>query len=272
MILRYDPRSERLRFDRTKFRTLVHYICWVCEDPRVLGPVRLGRLLWYVERNEYISTGHPLSGATFVKRPYGPAPRALEAVLRELEKDDIIAIRRPSGDFEDTLYFATVNPDLASLRSEQISNIERAIRRMCFGNSTTIPHQDAHDRIAHAAAVGEGLPYYTAFSGRAGAILEYDIAWAIKQVRLVSPEGRLKELKELRAASEKVEEACLGLWWHLFREPSAGANLPGLKELFFLYKQERIIEDIPDISVVYTFDLDELVITALHLDFGDCDC
>ena len=86
------------------------------------------------------------------------------------------------------------------------------------------------------------------------------------------PEGRLKELKELRAASEKVEEACLGLWWHLFREPSAGANLPGLKESFFLYKQEKIIEDIPDISVVYTFDLDELVITALHLDFGDCDC
>lgn len=269
MILRYNPRSERLRFDRTKFRALVHYVCWVCEDPRLLGPVKLGRLLWYAERNEYIDSGQQLSGATFVKRSYGPAPRALDAVLRELEKDRVIATRSRDRDSEGTQYFAMVKPDVSLLRAEQISSIERIIRGVCFEGSTSIPHQAAHDRISRVAAIGESLPCYTAFAGEPGAIWERDIAWAINQVRLVSLERRLEELRELQARSERVEEACLGLWWHLSRDPSVGTSLPGIRDSFFVYKQAGITVGIPDILTVYTLDLDELIMTGLHLEFDE---
>ena len=271
MSLRYNPRSERLRFDRTKFRALVHYVCWVCEDPRLLGPVRLGRLLWYAERNQYINSARLLSGATFVKRPYGPSPRALEAVLRELEKDRIIATRIRQGDWTASEYFAISEPDISSLGSEEISSLERAIRGVCFDEGTSIPHRSAHDRILRVAAMGETLPCYTAFAGQPGNIVERDVAWAIKQLRFVRSDRRLEELKQLSAVSERVEEACLGLWWHLFREPSAGANLPGVQGSFFIYKQTGLAGDVPDVLAVYAFELDELVIWGLHFERDEVD-
>ena len=62
------PASHRARFNRVKFKALVHYICWRCEDPRLLGTVKLNKVLWYAERIWYFRTGQPIVGATYLKQ------------------------------------------------------------------------------------------------------------------------------------------------------------------------------------------------------------
>src|SRR5215217_971221 len=101
-------------FRRARFRAAVHYVCWVCEDPRALGARRLGLVLWYAERNLQLRRGSPLSGATYVRHHAGPRPRPLEAQLRELERDGLLA-RRPGGgaDEFDQLLFALAPPPSA---------------------------------------------------------------------------------------------------------------------------------------------------------------
>src|SRR5215212_6029672 len=46
-------------FRRARFRAAVHYVCWVCEDPRALGARRLGLVLWYAEPNLLFALAPP---------------------------------------------------------------------------------------------------------------------------------------------------------------------------------------------------------------------
>jgi hypothetical protein len=130
-----DPTSTHSRygaitFDRDRFKAVVHYVVWICEDPRSLGPVKLNRILWYADRNAYLLHGEPLAGATFVKRPYGPPSRALAPVIRELEQKGAIAARARSHNVDMEQYFALHPPRLAGLRPEHIASLEAAARRL----------------------------------------------------------------------------------------------------------------------------------------------
>lgn len=271
MIIRCSLPNERLPFDRGRFKTVVHYVCWVCEDPRVLGPVKLGRILWYSERNTYLVSGKPLTGATFLKLSHGPSPRGLYAVLDELERDRVIAARRQPGELDTMRYFATARPDISGITAEQLSNLECVIRAVCFGADTEVPHRHAHDQILAAAAVGETIPHYTAFAGLPGNIHEADIAWATSQAQHPIKRGGLHECDELRSGNLPVREALAALMWHLVRTPGAGISLPTVPESFFLYKQAKITLSVPDISILYSWDLDEFIVDALYFAFDQED-
>src|SRR5687767_11549584 len=88
--------NTRVKFDRDRFKSLVHYICWRCEDPRILGSVKLNKVLWYTDRIHYLRAGQPVTGATYVKQQSGPTARALSPVIAELEKEGAVATRERS--------------------------------------------------------------------------------------------------------------------------------------------------------------------------------
>jgi hypothetical protein len=262
------PRKRIVAFDRERFKTIVHYVCWVCEDPRVLGPVKLNWILWYADRNVHLLQGQPLAGATYVKRPYGPLARALTPVLGELENEQLVAIRPCSHGLEMEQYFATRSPSLAALRPEHVSQLEAAIRHVCFDPQAPVFNKKAHDRVWRVARVGETLPYYTVLSGAAGELLEEDIDWATREVRRHRFETDWKEMEELRELNFRIEDACKALVWFLTREPSAGVQIPNGRSSVFIYKQRgsRAL-DVPDISVIYKIDLEEVVLGSFRYTF-----
>src|SRR5713226_8962653 len=97
-----------------KFKALVHYICWRCADPTKLGAAKLNKVLWRADFKAYLELGEPVTGATYVKRQYGPVPFSILPSLRELEDEGKISIReveyfeRPKKEF-----FALTRPDLS---------------------------------------------------------------------------------------------------------------------------------------------------------------
>jgi hypothetical protein len=56
------------------------------------------------------------------------------------------------------------------------------------------------------------------------------------------------------------------LLWHLRREPAIGISLPASEGSWFVHKQAGIAEaSIPEVTVIYRFELDELVPAAIRL-------
>jgi hypothetical protein len=264
------------RFNRDRFRALVHYVVWICEDPRSLGPHRLNRVLWYSDRNAYLEIGRPITGATYVRQQGGPQARPLQPMLTELEKDGVIARRlaERSGEFD--LLFAIRRPDLSHFRADEISVVEAVTRVVCLDSRGSIAHQAAHDRVWQSAQIGEVLPYFTVFAGRPGDILAADIDWAMRRLHPReggAPAARNEPLEVAGADSaDRHREALDAALWHLNRDPSIGISLPATRASWFIYKQAGLSHlAVPDVVVVYGFDMDEFLLEAVRLGSADDD-
>jgi hypothetical protein len=266
----------RGRFNRDRFRALVHYIVWICEDPRSLGPHRLNRVLWYSDRNVYLETGRPITGATYIRQQGGPQARPLQPMLVELEKDGVIARRLADRSGEFDLLFAIRRPDLSHFKAEEISVVEAVTRVVCLDSRGSIAHQAAHDRVWQAAQIGEALPYFTVFAGRPGDILAADIDWAMRRLHPReggAPAARDEPLEGAGAdIADRHREALDAALWHLNRDPSIGISLPATRASWFIYKQAGLSHlAVPDVVVVYGFDVNELLLEAVRLGSADDD-
>lgn len=161
-----------------KFKSLVHYICWKCADPTKLGAVKLNKVLWRTDFKAYLELGEPVTGATYVKRQFGPVPSAILPALRELEEEGQLSIR--SVEYFDTQkreFFALTRPNLAPFTADEISLADEAIEYVTEKHTARSISEESHDRIWELARIGEEIPYFTVFS-KPAEITEDDIEWA----------------------------------------------------------------------------------------------
>ncbi len=264
--------NQRTKFDRDKFKALVHYICWRCEDPRILGAVRLNRVLWHAERIQYLRTGQPIAGATYIKQQSGPVAKALPPVVAELEKEGAVATRERSYGGTMTQYFARYEPDIAIFTAHEVSVVDSAIEAVCFRDAPSPADAAADAHVWRLAQIGETLPYWTVFAGRPGEIVKRDVDWAVEHVRRGLGEPDLRELEELTRLNPRIDEAYAALEWHLARDPSAGLQVPVGGASFFLYKQSGHSPlTLPSIAVIYAIDLNELAIYRIRFGFEEED-
>jgi Protein of unknown function (DUF4065) len=265
------PASYRARLNRVKFKALVHYICWRCEDPRLLGTVKLNKVLWYAERIWYVRSGQPLAGATYIKQQYGVVAKTLAPLVVELEKEGALSTRERSGGSL-MQYFARFEPDLSVFTAPEISVVDSLIETICFRDAPSPVDVSADDQVWKLAQIGETLPYYTVFAARPSEIRKRDMDWAVEQVRRGIGGPELEKLEELVKLNPRIDEAYAALEWHLTRDPSAGLPIPVSNTSFFIYKQSNNRPlTIPGITVIYTIDLDELVICRGRFDLDEED-
>lgn len=263
-----QPFSQRIGLDRGRFKACVHYVCWRCEDPRTLDPARLTRVLWHADRARYLKAGLPLTGASYRKRQWGPAARALEPVIAELEREGAVATREHSYSGEGVQYFARHEPDLSAFAPDEISAVDAAVDAVCFRTVPAHAGARADDEVLRLAQIGELLPYHTVFSARPGEVTKRDMDWAAEHVRHGTGEANPNELAELAALNPRIDEVYAALEWHLDRDPSAGVQVPVHGTSFFVYKQRGHEPlQLPSITVVFTIDLGELSIRRMKFEF-----
>lgn len=171
-----------MTFDQEKFRTLVHYICWECKDPAVLGATKLNKILWLSDFLWYRETGEPITGATYVKRQFGPVPRAMLPALRRLKEEGSIAEEETSyHGYPKKEYRALREPRTGGFSSEQVDLIGEVIAYVCEGHTAKSISDLSHDHVWEAAKDGEEIPYATVFSGR-GQLNDKDREWALQEL------------------------------------------------------------------------------------------
>jgi hypothetical protein len=175
-----------MAFDREKFKALVHYICWKSEDPSTLGAVKLNKTLWVADFSAYLNWGESITGATYVKRQYGPVPTAVLDALSALEHEKRISIRDAEYfGFDKKEFFARTKPNLSAFTAQEISLTDEAIQYVCREHTARSISNLSHDDIWKLTKIGEEIPYYTVFA-RPAEITETDIEWAKVKIEELS--------------------------------------------------------------------------------------
>jgi hypothetical protein len=220
--------------------------------------------------------GRPITGATYVREQKGPHARSLQPMLAELEKDGVLTRRIADRHGEFDLLFAIKHPEISQFSPEEISIVDAVTRVVCFDSRGTIAHQASHDCVWQAANIGEVMPYFTVFAGRPGEIVAADIDWAM---RLLNPRDAAKlndhddeslSSTMIKSLNNRCQEAIDAALWHLHRDPSIGISLPTTMASWFVYKQAGLEHlAVPDVAIVYRFDVSEFLLEAIRL--GDVE-
>lgn len=58
-------------FDETRFRDLMLYLAYRCQDAVYFGSTKLCKLLYYSDFTAFARTGAPITGADYVRQPLG---------------------------------------------------------------------------------------------------------------------------------------------------------------------------------------------------------
>src|SRR5258706_10305733 len=163
-----------------KFKALVHYICEKAEDPSVLGSVKLNKVLWYSDAVHYMVKGQSITGATYVKRQWGPVPTGKVKAIDQLIGEGKIA-RGHVDHFGHTKdeYIAIQEADKDIFSGEEIALVDQAFDHVCLKHTAKSIIEETHGTIWELAEMGEVLPYETVFAYHLGEVDENDLAWAM---------------------------------------------------------------------------------------------
>ena len=82
--------------DRDKLKALTHYIIARCEDPRILGSIKLNKILWASDLWAYVHWGKPITGEHYIKQQFGPVAGTV-GLINELQAEEKIVVRKRRG-------------------------------------------------------------------------------------------------------------------------------------------------------------------------------
>jgi hypothetical protein len=176
---RVTTRRRLKGHDLGKLKALVHYICYKCHDPSVLGATKLNKILWYSDVIAFAQTGKPITPETYTKQQFGPVPKHILKIVEELADQKDLAVREVDyHDYPKKEFIALTKPDISKFTPEEISLVDDVIDVVCHKHTATSISMASHDTIWELAEIGEELPLYAALASDLGEITAADVKWA----------------------------------------------------------------------------------------------
>lgn len=168
----------------TRLDTLVHYVCARCDNPSKLGATKLNKVLWYSDVFAFAQFGKSVTGATYIKRQFGPVPRDIVEACARLQQSGALVQRVGNCNGYAQKQFIALSPaDISVFSAEQISLVDSILDAICSNHTATSISELSHDLVWEVAAIGEEIPMAAAaFGGNVGEIDENDMSWAHNEV------------------------------------------------------------------------------------------
>jgi hypothetical protein len=168
--------------NREKLKALVHYVIAKCDNPRILGSIKLNKVLWVSDLWAYVSWGHPITGEHYVKQQFGPVA-SIVGILRELQAENKIVVRETVRYGRNkTDYIALERPKniSAMFTADEISLVDEAYDYVCRKHTAMQISDKTHDIIWQLAEIGEEIPYEAMWASRLDPVTKEDVELAIK--------------------------------------------------------------------------------------------
>lgn len=165
---------------RDKLKALVHYVIARCEDPNILGSIKLNKVLWVSDLWAYVKWGQPITGEHYVKQQFGPVASTV-GIMNELQAEKKIVVRRrETFGYTKTDYIALVPPEniSAQFTADEISLVNEAIEFVCLEHTAMGISDKTHDIIWQLAEIGEEIPYEAMWASRLDGVTKDDVKWA----------------------------------------------------------------------------------------------
>ena len=153
-------------FDQGVFDNLVHYVIASCPDTGKLGSTKLQKILWKVDTGWYKLHAKPITGASYVKRQYGPATDELWRGRERLVQRGLIRYWRDRAFTEShpkDVYVSQVHPITSVLTAEQRRLVDFWVREICDKHTAASISEDTHGYAWSIAEMGEEMPMASVF-------------------------------------------------------------------------------------------------------------
>ena len=174
------------KFDRHKFDDLVHYIIWKCPDAAKLGSVKLHKILWKSDTGAFVQLGHPITGARYVKRSWGPTADALLGARDRLAAAGKIKFWRDDGfvpGYSKDVYQSLKGPPEGFLMPGEREIVDYWINEICLKHTAASISKETHGYDWEIAAIGEELPMESVLAERGRDPEGKELEWAKEQAR-----------------------------------------------------------------------------------------
>jgi len=156
--------GEKMEANEKGFAELVLYVSRKSEDDPRFGSTKLNKILFYADFIHYGKTGRSITGAEYQRLEWGPAPRRLLPIQRELEEGDALAIQKVEyhGRYQKRTV-ALREPDLSSFSGEEIATVDGVIDDLWGANASDV--SDLSHRLPswQIAEENETIPYVSVF-------------------------------------------------------------------------------------------------------------
>ena len=154
--------AVNMQFDREKMRAVILHICHACE-PSDLGAVKLHKVLYYLDMLTYADQRRAVTGATYRKRPNGPASDQLLFTLREMERQGDIRISEVDyHGFLKKEYIPLVSEPIGVLSPTELALLDEVIDFVCRQNTAKSIGEFSHSLPWEMADMGGEIPYRSA--------------------------------------------------------------------------------------------------------------
>src|SRR5947208_2232571 len=154
------------RTDDQKMRELILYLAAKSEaDPR-FSSTKLNKLLFYCDFAAYRDLGRSITGHSYRKLPFGPAPKAMLPILDRMKRDlDCIEVERDHFGHTQRRVQAQRPPQLSLFSAEELRLADQILADLWESSAAEVSDL-SHDFIGwKAAALNEVIPYETVFVG-----------------------------------------------------------------------------------------------------------
>lgn len=152
-----------------KMRELILYLAAKSEaDPR-FSSTKLNKLLFYCDFGAYRQLGRSITGHSYRKLQFGPAPKAMLPILERMKGDqDCVEVEKDRFGHSQRRIVALRFPDISLFTPEELQLADRIVAELWESNATEVSDL-SHDFIGwKAAALNEIIPYETVFVGDPG--------------------------------------------------------------------------------------------------------
>lgn len=206
--------SNPVQFDRAKLRATILHVCSLYPADR-LGAVKLHKVLYFTDMLRYAQTGHPLTGSTYVKRPFGPTCRQLSSTLGELERDGLLDVREVD-------YFGLRKKEYVPLGSaphdilsdDEVLLIDEVAQFVCEQNTARTISDYSHQAPWERARFGHEIPYSTAYLLFPAPVSEeaFDVAAeGVRQVEAARQNGNALDFADFDVFRRRFRDASSSL-------------------------------------------------------------
>lgn len=152
-------------FNRQRFEGLILYIAHRRRDDVRFGRTKLAKVLFFSDFSVYQDQGEPLTGATYIRMPFGPFPKGFDESEDALEKQGLALLAYGEAEYEEKRIIPIKGaPDLGDLFEDwQLLVVNDWIDRIAAASAKQISDfSHRHPGWLMAERVGAEIPYETA--------------------------------------------------------------------------------------------------------------
>lgn len=151
-------------FQKDKLRELMLYVASKCQDDPRYGATKLNKILFFSDFITYSRTGKSITGSTYQRLEFGPAPRELmptqESLVAELSA--VVQVRNAHG-YPQKRLIPMRDPDLSIFGGQEIAVIDEVMENLSDYDGSQVSELSHKFPGWQLAKMKEEIPYESVY-------------------------------------------------------------------------------------------------------------